>query len=398
MTRERCPFCPGFSPDVTPHLKLFSQQACHDDPEVSMPGAAASELQPPCLNFPDPRICLLFEFCARGLCAYLEPDRMNYPDQARRIIRLEIEELERLNTRIGDSFSTAIETLLGVIEKRGKIIVCGVGKSGNIGRKLAATLNSTGATTVCLDVGDALHGDLGVIDPGDIAILLSYSGETAELIDLLPHLKRLSLPIIAITGGLTSTLARHADCVLDVQVNQEACPLNLAPTSSTTAMLVMGDALAMVLLEARGFQPEDFAKLHPGGSLGRALLTRVSDVMRSGDQLARVQPESTISAALQAMTQARAGATVVVNPDGTLAGVFTHGDFVRAFQKNHAISDLPVSDFMTRNPISIQADKLAAEVLSTLEKARIDDLVVLDDQRRPVGLVDTQDLTRLHLV
>ncbi len=323
---------------------------------------------------------------------------MNYPDQARRIIRLEIEELERLHTRIGDSFSSAIEALLRVIQNRGKIIVCGVGKSGNIGRKLAATLNSTGATTVCLDVGDALHGDLGVIDPGDVAILLSYSGETAELIDLLPHLKRLSLPIIGITGGLTSTLARHADHVLDVQVNQEACPLNLAPTSSTTAMLVMGDALAMVLLEARGFQPEDFAKLHPGGSLGRALLTRVSDVMRSGDQLARVQPESTIHDALQAMTRARAGATVVVNPDGTLAGVFTHGDFVRAFQKNHAIADLPVSDFMTRNPISIQADKLAAEVLSTLEKARIDDLVVLDDQHRPVGLVDTQDLSRMRLV
>lgn len=347
---------------------------------------------------PLPCICLLFEFCLKGLCAYGEPDRMNYPDQARRIIRLEIEELERLTTRVGDSFSAAIEALLGVIQKRGKIIVCGVGKSGNIGRKLAATLNSTGATTVCLDVGDALHGDLGVIDPGDIAILLSYSGETTELIDLLPHLKRLSLPIIAITGGLSSTLARHADCVLDVQVNQEACPLNLAPTSSTTAMLVMSDALAMVLLEARGFQPDDFARLHPGGSLGRALLTRVCDVMRSGDQLARVLPESTISDALQAMTQARAGATVVVNPDGTLAGVFTHGDFVRAFQKNHAIADLPVSDFMTRNPISIHADKLAAEVLSTFEKARIDDLVVLDGQRRPVGLVDTQDLTRLRLV
>jgi arabinose-5-phosphate isomerase len=323
---------------------------------------------------------------------------MNYPHQARRVIRLEIEELERLNTRIGDSFSAAIESLLAVIGARGKIIVCGVGKSGNIGRKLAATLNSTGATAVCLDVGDALHGDLGVIDPGDIAILLSYSGETTELIDLLPHLKRLSLPMIAITGGLSSTLARHVDCVLDVQVNQEACPLNLAPTSSTTAMLVMCDALAMVLLEARGFQPEDFAKLHPGGALGRALLTRVSDVMRSGDQLARVQPESTINDALQAMTKARAGATVVVNDDGTLAGVFTHGDFVRAFQKNHAIADLPVSDFMTRNPISIQADKLAAEVLSTLEKARIDDLVVLDSERRPVGLVDTQDLTRLRLV
>jgi len=323
---------------------------------------------------------------------------MNYPDLARRVIRLEIEELEQLHIRIADSFSQAIEMMKDCLANRSKIIVCGVGKSGNIGNKLTATLNSTGATTVCLNVGDALHGDLGVIDPGDLAILLSYSGETSELVDLLPHLKRLSLPIVAITGGAESTLAKQADCVLDVHVTQEACPLNLAPTSSTTAMLVLADALAMVLLQARGFQAEDFAKLHPGGSLGRALLTRVSDVMRSGEQLALVSPESTVSTALETMTRARSGAAVVVMPDGTLAGVFTHGDFVRAFQKDHAISDLPVSDFMTCHPISIQADKLAAEVLATLEKARIDDLVVLDASGRPVGMVDTQDLTRMRLL
>lgn len=323
---------------------------------------------------------------------------MNYPDQARRVIRLEIEELERLHSRVGAGFAEAIELLLACFRVRGKLIVCGVGKSGNIGRKFAATLNSTGATAVCLNVGDALHGDLGVIDPGDLAILLSYSGETSELVDLLPHLKRLSLPIIAITGGLESTLAKQADCILDVQVSQEACPLNLAPTSSTTSMLVLCDALAMVLLEARGFQAEDFAKLHPGGSLGRALLTRVADVMRSGDQLALISPESTVSAALQAMTKARSGAAVVVQPDGSLAGVFTHGDFVRAFQMDHAISELPVLQFMTHQPISIRADKLAAEVLATLEKARIDDLVVLDEKGRPVGMVDTQDLTRMRLL
>lgn len=323
---------------------------------------------------------------------------MTYPDQARRIIRLEIEELERLHERVGESFTQAIDMLLQCLQTRGKIIVCGVGKSGNIGRKLAATLNSTGATTVCLDVGDALHGDLGVIDPGDLALMLSYSGETTELVDLLPHVKRLGMPIIAITGGASSTLARHADCVLDVQVQQEACPLNLAPTSSTTAMLVLCDALAMVLLDARGFKAEDFAKLHPGGSLGRALLTRVVDVMRSGDQLAMVAPESSVSTALQAMTKARSGAAIVVDGEGRLLGVFTHGDFVRAFQRDHAISDLPISQFMTRNPISIQSDKLAAEVLVTLEKVRVDDLVVLDGEGRPVGMVDTQDLTRLHLV
>ncbi len=323
---------------------------------------------------------------------------MNYPDLARRVIRLEIDELERLHQRIGESFSQAIGLLLNCLRAKGKLVVCGVGKSGNIGRKLAATLNSTGATTVCLDVGDALHGDLGVIDSGDLALLLSYSGETTELIDLLPHLKRLGLPIIAITGAAGSTLARHAECVLDVHVTQEACPLNLAPTSSTTTMLVLADALAMVLLEARGFQTEDFARLHPGGALGRALLTRVSDVMRQGAQLAVVQPETTVNAALQAMTRARSGAAVVAHTDGTLAGVFTHGDFVRAFQKDHSIAEHPVSQFMTSHPVSIQADKLAAEVLSTLQKVRVDDVVVVDEAGRPVGMVDTQDLTRLKLV
>ncbi len=323
---------------------------------------------------------------------------MNYLEKARRVIQLEIDELQRLHARIDDSFARAIELLLPCVRGPGKLIVCGVGKSGNIGRKLAATLNSTGATTVLLNVGDALHGDLGVVDPGDLAIMLSYSGETSEILDLLPHLKRVGMPIIAITGGVQSTLARHADVVLDVHVTQEACPLNLAPTSSTTTMLVLCDALAMALLEARGFQAEDFAKLHPGGSLGRALLTRVSDVMRQGEQFAMIKPETTVREALQAMTRARSGAAVVANADGTLAGVFTHGDFVRAFQRDNATADKSVREFMTPRPVSIQADKLAAEVLATLEKNRVDDIVVVDAAGKPVGMVDTQDLTRLRLV
>lgn len=323
---------------------------------------------------------------------------MNYPEKARRVIQLEIDELQRLHARIDDRFAQAIDLLLACVRSRGKLIVCGVGKSGSIGRKLAATLNSTGATTVLLDVGDALHGDLGVIDPGDLAILLSYSGETSELLNLLPHLKRFSIPVVAITGAMQSTLAKNADVVLDVHVTQEACPLNLAPTSSTTTMLVLCDALAMALLEARGFQAEDFAKLHPGGSLGRALLTRVSDVMRQGDQLATITPETTVREGLQAMTKARSGAAVVTNADGKLAGVFTHGDFVRAFQKDNAISEKPVREFMTPRPVSIQAGKLAAEVLATLQNSRVDDVVVVDEAGKPVGMVDTQDLTRLRLV
>lgn len=323
---------------------------------------------------------------------------MNAPDLARRVIRLEIEQLERLHARVDERFTRAVELMRRCLDNRGKLIVCGVGKSGNIGRKLAATLNSTGATTVCLDVGDALHGDLGVLDPGDLGIVLSHSGETAELVNLLPHLKRLGLPLIALTGNTDSTLARHADVLLDVHVTQEACPLNLAPTASTTTMLVLCDALAMVLLETRGFQPEDFARLHPGGSLGRALLTRVADVMRQGDQLALIHPWATIQDALQAMTRARSGAAVVVTDEGGLAGVFTHGDFVRAFQKQPDIALRPVADFMTVQPVTLQADRLAAEVLSTLRTNRVDDIVVIDINGRPVGLVDTQDLTRLRLV
>ena len=323
---------------------------------------------------------------------------MNYPEKARRVIDIEIQELQRLRERVGGSFATAIELILSGLREKSKLVICGVGKSGNIGRKLAATLNSTGATAVNLNVGDALHGDLGVIDEGDLVIVLSYSGETSEIIDLLPYLKRLGVSIIAITGGADSTLARHADVVLDVSVSQEACPLNLAPTSSTTTMLVLCDALAMVLLEARGFKSDDFARLHPGGSLGRALLTRASDVMRSGDQVAMVTPQTTIREALQSMTKARSGAAIVRNADGRLAGVFTHGDFVRAFQKDAGIADRTVQDYMTPRPVSIQADRLAAEVLATLEHHRVDDIVVVNEAGEPVGMVDTQDLTRLKIV
>lgn len=323
---------------------------------------------------------------------------MNYPEKARRVFDIEIEELQRLRERIDGGFSQAVERLMSVLAAKRKLVICGVGKSGNIARKLAASLNSTGATAVNLNVGDALHGDLGVIDEGDLAIILSYSGETREVIDLLPHLKRLSTPIIAITGASDSSLARHADIVLDCGVSQEACPLNLAPTSSTTAMLVLCDALAMVLLEARGFQADDFARLHPGGSLGRALLTRVRDVMRSGAQVAMVRPETTVREALQFMTRARSGAAIVCNGDGRLAGVFTHGDFVRAFQKDTAIADRAVRDYMTAKPVFIEADRLAAEVFATLEKSRVDDIVVVNETGEPVGMVDTQDLTRLKLV
>ena len=323
---------------------------------------------------------------------------MTWIEQARRIIELEVEELGRLSGRIGENFTRAVETLQSCLGAKRKIVVCGVGKSGSIGRKFTATLNSTGATSVNLNAQDALHGDLGVLDEGDVVVLLSYSGETQELLDLLPHLRRVDARLIAITGNTASALAKNSDIVLDVHVEREACPLNLAPTSSTTAMLVLCDALAMVLLEARGLSHDDFAKYHPNGSLGRALLTKVSDVMRHGDALARITPQTSVGDALKAMTKARSGAAIVVDAKGQLAGIFTHGDFVRAFQKDAHIADRAVQDFMTPEPIRISSEKLATEVLAVLEKHRVDDIVVVNDKGEPVGMVDTQDLTRLKLV
>lgn len=330
------------------------------------------------------------------------PQRVNPPADpvalARRVIAIEMEEIGRLSERIDGSFTGAVRALLACLDARRKIVVCGIGKSGSIARKLVATLNSTGATSVNLNAQDALHGDLGVLDEGDVVILLSYSGETRELVDLLPHLRRQQITLIGITGGVDSVLARNSDIVLDVSVQREACPLGLAPTSSTTTMLVLCDALAMTVLESRGFREDDFARYHPGGSLGRALLTRVSDVMRTGDALALVTPETAVAEVLKAMTRARAGAAVVQAPDGSLAGIFTHGDFVRTWQKDPLVGQHAVADYMTRKPITISEEKLATEVLALLKNHRVDDLVVLDAKGRPVGLVDTQDLTRLKLV
>lgn len=324
---------------------------------------------------------------------------MDYIAQAQTVIGLEIAELQRLSGRIGQSFVDAVELLRATLEQQRKIIVCGVGKSGNVAAKIAATLNSTGAPAVMLSAQDALHGDLGVVNEGDTVLLLSQSGETDELLNLLPHLKRLQIRLLAVTGGMESTLARNADIVLDVNVQREACPLNLAPTSSSTVMMALGDALAMVLLEARGFRPEDFARLHPGGSLGRALLTLVSDIMRTGDRLALVPDTATVMDAVHAMSRARSGCSMIVSPEGKLAGIFTQGDFTRAFEAAPAtVAGLPVTQFMTRRPVSIGPDRLAAELLNLLERHPVDEMVVLDSDGRPVGIVDTQDLSRHRLV
>ncbi len=324
---------------------------------------------------------------------------MDYLERARRVISLEIEELQQLHERIEESFTAAIELLKSSVEGGGKVVIVGVGKSGNIGSKLAATFNSTGAPSTILNCQDALHGDLGLVGESDAVLALSYSGETAELLAVLPYLKRKGAAIIAITGKSKSTLAQAADCILDIKVTREACPMNLAPTSSTTNTLVIGDALAMVLLESRGFTKEKFAELHPGGSLGRALLLKAGDIMRKGDDCVRVGKDEPIRSVIEQMTKARAGAVVVTNEDKTLAGIFTQGDFARAFQSGQEkIGEQAVSNFMTADPIHVKETQLVGEVLKLLEDHRIDDLVVVNENSTPLGMIDTQDLTRLQVV
>lgn len=323
---------------------------------------------------------------------------MDYIEKAKRVFDIELEEIQRVSHALDDSFKNAVELILSAVENRNKIVVMGVGKSGHIGEKIAATLTSTGSQAVVLNSMNALHGDLGVVSDGDVILALSYSGETDELLNVLPALTRFKVKIVSITGNPKSFLAQNSHAHLNVRVEQEACPLRLAPTSSTTAMLVLGDALAMVLLEARGFKKEDFARYHPGGQLGRSLLLKVHQIMRQQDQLAFVAPKTTIRQVLHTMAKARAGCALVVEHTGSpLLGIFTHGDFGRHFQTEPDLLEKEVAQFMTRNPITIQGDRLAAEVLRVLENHRIDDLVVVNESNVPIGIVDSQDLARFKL-
>src|SRR6202171_2752705 len=323
---------------------------------------------------------------------------MDYLEKAKRVLDVEIFELKRLHDRLGESFSRAVDLIKQTVDARGKIVVLGVGKSGHIGSKIASTLTSTGSPAVVLDSLNALHGDLGMVADGDVVLALSASGETEELLRILPAIARFQVKIIAVCGDANSSLAQNSHVFLDVNIEQEACPLNLAPTSSTTVMLALGDALAMVLLEARGFQKEDFARFHPAGMIGRSLLLRVHQIMRPRHALALVPPDATVHYVLQTMTEVRAGAAVVADANGQLLGIFTHGDFVRHFQSDSRIGERPVADLMTLNPVTVHQDKLAVEVLNLLERHRIDDLVVVDDNQAPVGIVDSQDLTKLKLL
>ncbi|HMJ64860.1 MAG TPA: KpsF/GutQ family sugar-phosphate isomerase [Candidatus Binatia bacterium] len=323
---------------------------------------------------------------------------MNHLARARKVFDIEIAALKAVRAQLDSAFDRAVDLVVQTLRQRGKIVVTGIGKSGNIGRKIAATLTSTGATSVVLDSVDALHGDLGIVADGDLVLTLSYSGESEELLNLLPHLKRLSVKIVAITSAAKSTLARHSDVVLNVKVPREACPFNLAPTASTTAMLALGDALAMAVLEARGFKQHDFAKYHPSGAIGRALLLKVRDIMRAGERNPIAGEELTVREALLTMTRVRSGSVTVVNARGKLVGVFTDGDFRRRMADGDQLLDQRLRDVMTPKPVCVAEDALAAEALKIFNERNIDDLIVVNKRREPVGVVDLQDLPKLKLM
>jgi arabinose-5-phosphate isomerase len=323
---------------------------------------------------------------------------MNHLAQARKVFDIELAALKAVRMRLDESFEIAVELIVETLRQRGKIVVMGIGKSGNIGQKIAATLTSTGSTSVILSSVDALHGDLGIINDGDLVLALSYSGESEELLNLLPALKRFSIRIVSLTGATKSSLARHSDVVLDVRVSKEACPFNLAPTSSTTAMLVMGDALAMAVLQARGFKQSEFAKYHPSGAIGRAMLLRVGDIMRTGLRNAVAAQSVTVKEALLVMTRAKSGSLSVIDGRGKLVGVFTDGDFRRHMAADEHLLARPLRRVMTRCPVRIGENALAVEALKVFNERDIDDLIVVNLKNEPVGLVDSQDLPKLKLM
>jgi arabinose-5-phosphate isomerase len=322
---------------------------------------------------------------------------LKYTERARAIIDIEIEGLRNVAGQLGEEFDAAIERILSSLNQGGKIIVSGIGKNLPIGRKIAATLTSTGAPAVVLHPLEAMHGDLGILQKTDVLLALSYSGESEELSDLLPLVRRYGVPVIALTRDRDSSLARLSDITIPVPVEREACPFNMAPTASTTATLAVGDAIAMILLEARGFQKEDFAQLHPGGAIGRTLLMRVADIMRSDDRIASVHRDATVRDAILAMTSARSGSVAVIDDDQHVVGIFTDGDLRRHVTDDNHIVDEPIASFMTPDPITLTCDHLAVDVLTIYEKHNIDDLIIVDENGRLAGMIDIQDLPKFKI-
>lgn len=321
-----------------------------------------------------------------------------YVKRGRAIIDLEIGGLQSVRTHLNSGFGHAVDMIIQATAAGGKVVVTGVGKNLHIGEKISATLASTGTTSVMLNPIQAMHGDLGILAPADVLLALSYSGESEEILNLLPLVRRFGLKVIALTGKLNSSMAKLSDEVISVAVDREACPFNMAPTTSTTATLAVGDALAMVLLEARGFRIEDYAKRHPAGAIGRTLLLRVSDMMRKGQRVASVRSGAKVKDVILAMTRARTGSAGILDRNGRLLGIFTDGDLRRHLPQHPDLVNMPVDSLMTRNPITVREDCLAADVLRIFEKHNIDDLLVVDSRNRLVGAVDIQDLPKLKIM
>jgi arabinose-5-phosphate isomerase len=323
----------------------------------------------------------------------LDPRRVI--ELGRSVIQTESDAVASLVERIDESFARACEICLAC---DGRIVVTGMGKSGHIGSKIAATLASTGTPAFFVHPGEASHGDLGMITPGDAVIAISNSGETAELLVILPLIKRMGIPLISMTGVADSTLAKAADVNLDASVDKEACPLNLAPTASTTVTLVLGDALSVALLESRGFTSEDFARSHPGGSLGRRLLIHVSDLMHAGDEIPSVTTDTTIADALLEMSRRGLGMTTVLDGDGRLLGVYTDGDLRRTLDAEHDLRTTPIGEVMSAGGHTIGPDELAAEAVRMMEDHSITALAVVDDAKVVVGVIHMHDLLKAQVV
>ncbi len=322
-------------------------------------------------------------------------DNATLQQLGRAVIELEAEALTALVPRLNEDFARACRLIL---DSPGRVVVTGMGKSGHIGGKIAATLASTGTPAFFVHPGEAQHGDLGMIQPQDVVIAISNSGETGEILTILPIIKRMGAKLIALTGNPKSSLAQQADAHLDAGVAKEACPLNLAPTSSTTAALALGDALAVALLKTRNFTPEDFARSHPGGKLGRRLLLYVRDVMHSGDRIPLVPDTASLREALLEMTGKGLGMTGVLDATGKLAGIYTDGDLRRTLNKGADVYNAKISDVMTRNPKTCRADQLAAEIVQLMEKHNINGLMVVDADQRVQGALNMGDLLRAGVV
>jgi arabinose-5-phosphate isomerase len=327
--------------------------------------------------------------------AVRKPAQSSVLDLARRVLAIEADAVRALVDRIDEHFLAAVSLIL---ERRGRVLVSGIGKSGHIARKIASTLSSTGTPAYFIHSAEASHGDLGMIESGDVFIAISYSGSSEELLDIVPLVKRLGARLIAITGSAESALARQADVHLDAGVAQEACPLNLAPTASTTAALALGDALAVALLDARGFSADDFARSHPRGRLPRQALVHVSDVMRKGDAMPVVQEEASLKEALVEMTRARMGMTAVVDSAGRVRGIFTDGDLRRTLEKTVDIGSARVGEVMTAAPRTIAPGALAAEAVQRMEAHKINQMLVVDEHGALVGALNMHDLFRAKVI